>query len=240
MEFARALARDGMSCVLTARRADRLQALAAELESAFAVRTRVVPLDLSAHDGADQLVDAVRDLDIAVIVANAGYGLAGRFDRQDAGRLRDLIELNCTAPVVMITRLLPGLRARGRGAIIIVSSTAGHQPVPFNSVYSASKAFDLIFGEALWAEMQGSGIDVLVLQPGPTVTEFQTVAGETPHEGEPAAQVVGVALNALGDQPSVISGWFNWLRANAAVRLLPRSFVALVAGRVMAQWVREE
>jgi len=98
----------------------------------------------------------------------------------------------------------------------------------------------LIFGEALWAEMQGSGIDVLVLQPGPTVTEFQAVAGETPHEGEPAAQVVGVALNALGDQPSVISGWFNWLRANAAVRLMPRSLIALIAGRVMAQWVHEE
>jgi len=239
-EFARALARDGMSCVLTARRADRLQALSAELESAFAVRTRVVPVDLSAADGADRLVDAVADLDVAVVVANAGYGLAGRFERQDAGRLREMIQLNCTAPVVMVSRLLPRLRARGRGAIVVVSSTAGHQPVPFNTAYGATKAFDLMFGEALWAELQGSGIDVLVLQPGPTVTEFQAVAGETEHEGEPAAQVVGVALNALGDQPSVVSGWFNWLRANAAVRLLPRSLVALIAGRVMTQWVPEE
>lgn len=239
-EFARALARDGMSCVLTARRADRLAELATELESAFAVRTRVVPVDLSAPDGADRLVDAVADLDIGVVIANAGYGLAGRFAKQDVRRLRNMVQLNCSAPVVMINRLLPGLLARGRGAVIIVSSTAGHQPVPFNTVYSASKSFDLIFGEALWAELQGTGVDVLVLQPGPTVTEFQTVAGETPHEGEPAAQVVGVALNALGEQPSVISGWFNWARANAAVRLLPRSLVALIAGRVMAQWTPEE
>jgi hypothetical protein len=81
---------------------------------------------------------------------------------------------------------------------------------------------------------------VLVLQPGPTATEFQEVAGESPHVGEPAAQVVGIALNALGRQPSVVSGWGNWLRANAAVRLAPRSVVTLVAGRVMSQWVPEE
>jgi short-subunit dehydrogenase len=236
-EFARALARDGMSCVLTARRADRLESLAKELESAYAVKTRVIPVDLSAPGGAEQLVERVADLDVALVVANAGYGMAGRFDAHDAGRLQEMVHLNCVAPVVMISRLLPRLQDRGRGGIVVVSSTAGHQPVPFNAVYGATKAFDLVFGEALWAELQGSGIDVLVVQPGPTVTEFQAVAGETPHQGEPASQVVGVALNALGRQPSVISGWFNWLRANAAVRLVPRSLVALIAGRVMAQWV---
>ena len=238
-EFARALAREGVSCVLTARRAERLQALARELETTASVQTRIVPLDLSAPDAADRLVDAVADLDIAVVVANAGYGLAGRFEQQDVGRLREMVQLNCVAPVVTIGRLLPNLRARGRGAIIVVGSIAGHQPVPFNAVYSATKAFDLWFGEALWGELQGSGVDVLVLEPGPTETEFQQVAGESSHPGEPPAQVVGIALNALGAQPSVVSGWFNWLRANA-VRLAPRSIVALMAGRVMAQWTPGE
>lgn len=239
-EFARAMARDGMSCVLTARRADRLESLAGELQSAYAVRTRVVPVDLSEAEGANRLVDAVADLDLAVVVANAGYGIAGRFARQDPHRVQAMVQLNCTAPAVMISRLVPRLVARGRGAIIVVSSTAGHQSLPFNAAYAATKAFDLSIGEALWAELLGSGVDVLALQPGPTITEFQDVAGETPHEGEPASQVVGVALNALGHQPSVISGWFNWLRANAAVRLLPRSIVTLVAGRVMAQWAPED
>src|SRR4029453_7896552 len=82
-EFARALARDGMSIVLTARRADRLQALASELESTHGVKTRVVAVDLSSPEGAEQLVAAVSDLRIAVLVANAGYGLAGRFERHD-------------------------------------------------------------------------------------------------------------------------------------------------------------
>jgi len=239
-EFARALAREGMSCVLTARRRERLDTLARELGDAYGIDTRVVPLDLSAPDGAQRLVDAVADLDIALVIANAGYGLAGRFITQDSHRLQEMVQLNCTAPAVLASRLVPRLVARGRGGLIIVSSTAGHQPLPLNAVYSATKGFDLLLGEALWAELQGSGVDVLVLQPGPTATEFQEVAGESAHAGEPAAQVVGIALNALGRQPSVISGWVNWLRANAAVRLAPRALVALVAGRVMAQWVPEE
>ena len=239
-EFARALAREGMSCALTARRRERLDTLARELESAYGVETRVVPLDLSAPDGAERLVDAVADLDIGLVIANAGYGLAGRFITQDTRRLQEMIQLNCSAPVVLASRLMPRLLARGRGGLIIVSSVAGHQPLPLNAVYSATKGFDLLLGEALWAELQGTGIDVLVLQPGPTATEFQEVAGESPHVGEPAAQVVGIALNALGRQPSVVSGWGNWLLANAAVRLAPRSVVTLMAGRVMSQWVAEE
>ncbi|MGH7788052.1 MAG: SDR family NAD(P)-dependent oxidoreductase, partial [Candidatus Binatia bacterium] len=210
--------------------------LARELESAYGVATRVVPIDLAAADGATRLADAVADLPIAVVVANAGYGLAGHFESQPAERLRDMVQLNCVAPVILVRALLPGLQARGRGAIIVTGSVAGRQPVPFNAVYSATKAFDLAFGEAIWAELQGSGIDVLVIEPGPTVTEFQAVAGETPHDGEPPAQVVGVALNALGHQPSVISGWRNWLRASG-IRLAPRSLTALIAGRVMAVWV---
>jgi short-subunit dehydrogenase len=238
-EFARALARDGMSVVLTARRADRLAALARELESAYAVKTRTVAVDLAAPDGPDQLLAAVADLHIAVLVANAGFGMAGRFASHDTEQLRQMIALNCTAPVVLTSRLLGAMQATGRGAILIVSSTAGHQSLPFNAVYGATKALDLQFGEALWAELQGTGIDVLVVQPGPTATEFQAVARETPHEGEPPAQVVGIALNALGHQPSVISGWFNWLRAQT-IRLAPRSFVTLIAGRVMAQWAPDD
>jgi short-subunit dehydrogenase len=91
----------------------------------------------------------------------------------------------------------------------------------------------------LWAELQGTGVDVLVLEPGPTETEFQVVAGEAAHAGEPPADVVKVALEALGRQPSVISGWFNWLRANTP-RLAPRSLTALIAGEVMAKWTPPE
>ncbi len=238
-EFARALARDGVSCVLAARRESHLRNLGAELEQASGVQTRIVPVDLESLAGVEQLLNAVSDLEISILVNNAGFGYAGVVDKQDPNRLQAMVQLNCVAPLIVTRQLLPGMRARGRGAVIITGSIAGAQPVPLNAVYSATKAFDRYLGEALWAELHGTGVDVLVLEPGPTETEFQAVAGEAAHPGEPPAAVVEVALNALGRQPSVISGWLNWLRANS-VRLAPRSLVALIARGVMSQWTPAE
>ncbi len=231
--FARALARDGVSCVLVARREDRLRELAAELEKAHPVATRVVAVDLARPGGAEELVAAVEDLEIGLLVNNAGFGYAGRFDLQEPERLREMVELNCTAPVVLTSRLLPPMRSRGRGGVIFVGSVAGCQPLPLHALYSATKAFDNLLGEALWGELQGSGVDVCTLQPGSTESEFHGVAGELPHPGQPAEEVVETAFEALGRQPSVIPGWFNWVRAHAAMRLLPRSSLALAARRVV-------
>jgi hypothetical protein len=235
LEFARALARDGFSVVLSARREDRLRDVAAELEKAHAVSTRVVPIDLGATGGAEALAERAADLEIGVLVNNAGFGYAGSFERQDPARLQEMVELNCAAPVVLTARLLPGMRARGKGAVIVVGSAAGAQPLPLHAVYAATKAFDRFFGEALWAELRGSGIDVLVLEPGPTATEFQEVAGAIPHPGESPDRVVALALERLGRQPSVLYGWWNWLRGNAGARLLPRSLLVVLAQGVMAR-----
>jgi short-subunit dehydrogenase len=234
-DFARALSREGMSCVLTARREDRLGALAAELEQRYHVSTRVVAADLADPAGADRLIEAIKDLQIDVFINNAGFGYAGRFDKQDTQRLRAMVEVNCVAPVVLASRLVPAMRARGRGAMIVTGSIAGRQPLPRHALYAATKAFDLLFGEALWAELRGTGVDVLVLEPGATESEFQEVAGETREIGVPATDVVATALDALGEQPSVIHGWFNWLRANVATRLGPRSFVPLAAEQFVLQ-----
>jgi len=232
--FARALARGGVSVVLTARRRERLEALAGELEKQHAVQTRVVEADLARPDGPAQLLAAVADLPIAVLVNNAGFGYAGRFAGQDAQRLVAMVQLNCATPVALCAALLPAMCERGRGAVIFTGSVAGCQPLPLHALYSATKSFDNLLGEALWGELQGSGVDVLSLLPGSTESEFHGVAGELPHAGEPAEKVVEVALSALGYKPSAISGAFNWLRANAALRLLPRSVLALIAGRVVA------
>jgi short-subunit dehydrogenase len=233
-EFARALARQGMSCVLTARREERLRGLAGDLEQQHGVATRVVVADLGEASGCERVLEAITDLKVDLFVNNAGLGYAGRFDKQDTERLRALIQVNCVAPVVLASRLLPPMIERGRGAMIVTGSIAGRQPLPRHAIYSATKAFDLNFGEALWAELRGTGVDVLVLEPGPTESEFADVAGEIREVGEPSANVVGLALEALGRQPSVISGWYNWLRANA-IRLAPRSVVALLAERVILE-----
>ena len=223
--------------VLTARREERLRELASELEKAHRVSTRVVAADLADPSAAEQLTEAVRDLEIAILVNNAGFGYAGRFDKQEPERLREMVQLNCLAPVMLSAGLLPGMLARGRGAVVITGSAAGRQPLPFHGVYSATKAFDLLLGEALAVELRSQGVDVLVIEPGSTQTEFQQVAGEIAHNGEPADRVVLLALEALGQQPAVISGWFNWIRANIASRLLPRSLVAHLGKDYMAKRV---
>jgi len=91
----------------------------------------------------------------------------------------------------------------------------------------------MVLGESLYVELRDAGIDVLVLEPGSTETEFQEVAGEIPHSGQTAAEVVEVAMEALGEQPTVISGWMNWVRGMIPVRILPRSLIAYVARDVM-------
>jgi short-subunit dehydrogenase len=229
--FARALAREGVSVVLCARREDRLRALAAELEQASGVATRVIALDLAAAGAAARLADAVADLEIGTAVLNAGFGEIGRFDAADEARLVAMVELHCTAPLVLARRLVPPMRARGRGAVVFSGSLAAKQPMPFHATYAASKAFVELLGEALWAELRGAGVDVLVLEPGTTDTEFQRVAGEVVHAGESPERVVEVALDHLGAQPSVAVGWWPWLRGNLGMRVLPRSLLALATRR---------
>ncbi|MGB0619403.1 MAG: SDR family NAD(P)-dependent oxidoreductase [Myxococcota bacterium] len=238
--LARQIAADGMNVVLSARREDRLRSLAAELEREYEVETRIVVADLGEAGGAAGLAEAVADLDIGLLVNNAGLGYAGRFDLLDGERLRRLVTVNCEAPLVLTHALVQGMRERGRGGVLFTGSVAGRQPLPLHAVYAATKAFDAQLGEALWAELRASNIDVLVLEPGTVETEFQEVAGEIPHRGADADQVAALGLRSLGEQPSVIAGWFNWIRANAAYRLTTRPILALVAGHHMSKQTPEE
>ena len=233
--FARALARAGISVVLSARRKERLEELAGELEETFGVQTRVVAVDLASEEGPEALAEAVADVELGILVNNAGFGYSGRFDKLETKRLREMVSLNCTAPTVLTSLLVPGMVHRRRGAIVFTGSVAGRQPLPLHGTYSATKAFDLLLGESLFVELRAEGVDVLVLEPGSTETEFQEVAGEIAHAGERAEDVVEVALAALGGQPSVVSGWWNWVRATVASRFLPRPMVAYVARDVMAE-----
>ncbi len=227
--FAKACAREGMPVVLVARRKERLEELAAEIARAHEVETRVIELDLSAPDASARLADAVADLDVGVLVNNAGFGLQGRFEGQDLSRLEEMVRLNCTAPMAITHRLLPALRARGRAAVVIVGSAAGWQPLPGHGVYAATKAFDKLFGEALASELQGTGVDVLVVEPGTVETEFQTVSGQLEHAGATVDDVVDTALEALGRQPSVVVGWMNYLRALLATRVVSKPMLLRIA-----------
>jgi short-subunit dehydrogenase len=231
--FAKACAGEGLNCVLVARRTEQLETLAEALRSEYAVETRVLSIDLCEPGAANRLAAATTDLELGVLINNAGFGSQGRFEQLEVTRLEEMIQLNCTVPMSLTHQVLPGMRERGRGAIVVVGSAAGHQPLPLHGVYSATKAFDLFFGESLWAELRGSGIDVLVVEPGSVETEFQSVSGQIAHSGARPQEVVAATLAALGRQPSVIVGWGNWLRANFATRLATRPLVAYISRQVM-------
>jgi len=230
--FGRALAHAGQPIVLTARRGDRLAALADDLSRAYGVETRVVVADLATTAGVETLAREIADLPVGLAVLNAGFGAAGPFDTQARERLRDMVRLHCEAPVELIHRLLPGMKERGQGGVILTGSIAAHQGIPLHGLYAATKSFQLLLGEALHLELRDAGIDVLVLEPGVTDTEFQERAGERKLYGEPPSQVVEASLDALGHQAFLIPGWFDWLRANAAARLAPRGLATAVASDV--------
>jgi hypothetical protein len=234
--FARALAARGMDLVIVARRAERLETLAAELRTTHGVRAEAIAEDLVHADAASRLHAEVarRGVDVGLLVNNAGFGRFGPFADDDPEQAVRMVELNCRAPVALTYAFLPAMRARGRGGLIFVASTAAYQPTPWFAVYGATKAFDLMLAEALWVELRDTGIEVLALSPGFTPTEFQEVAGVR-EMGAPAVtsaeEVVETALGALGRKPSVIPGFLNKAAAVGA-KLGPRATVARTAGRV--------
>lgn len=236
----RQIATEGMNVVLSARREERLVGLAGELERDFGIQTRVVVADLAERAGMEALLAGVADLEIGLLVNNAGVGRVGRFDLVDLDRVRMLVALQCEAPVVLSHALVQGMRERGRGGILFTGSVAGHLPLPLHAVYAAAKAFELSLGEALWAELRASNIDVAVLEPGSTESEFHEVAGALAHPGERPEEVARRGLAALGQQPSVIVGWLDWLRINLATRLLTRPIVAQVAYAATAKRTPED
>ena len=235
-EFARQLAARKLSVVLVARRRERLATLAAELEQAHGVGVRVAARDLCEPGSAEAVAADVADLDVGLVVNNAGLGWKGAFVEQDPAAQRRMIELNCVAPVALTRALAPRLIARGRGGLIIVSSTGAFQGLPWSALYGATKGFDLLLGEALRVELRPHGVDVLTLAPGGTDTEGPMNTGvdpaKVPGKLMPVGPVVSAALAGLCRRGLVVPGASN-RAAGLAVRLVPRSVAASAAGRIL-------
>lgn len=179
LELARELAARGFSLALAARSEDKLAQVAAELSAAHRVRTEPIAVDLAALDGPARLAARLEASAIApeVLVNNAGVGMHGPFADADPVALEAMLRLNVTSLAVLTRLLLPGMRARGRGRILNVASTAGFVPGPFMAGYYASKAFVLSLSVALAEELRGSGVTVTALCPGPTASDFAERSG---------------------------------------------------------------
>jgi uncharacterized protein len=233
-QFARQLSARGWEVALVARRVDRLERLAGELPT----KAHVIPCDLAEDAGA--LAGRVAELgvEVGLLVNNAGFGTSGPFVQHDRSRDTEQIRVNCEAIVILAHAFLPAMVERGRGGIINVASTAGMQPLPYESVYAATKAFAVSFTDAIHTELRGSGVRVLAVNPGPVPTEWQQVAGYDAERvgvvpGQvPAEQVVSEALRAFDEgRRSVIPGrMMRWVMR--VTRPTPRAIQLRVAERI--------
>jgi short-subunit dehydrogenase len=178
--FARVLARNGFDLVLVARRADRLRALAQDLEEAFAVRTHVMPADLADPATPQRLFDELTaaDLHVDVLVNNDGYGMPGFLDKAAWDRHRDYLEVMAIAPVHLAYLAAPAMAERGFGRIINVGSVSGLLPPHAGgTLYYPVKSFLIKFSLAHGAELSSAGVHVTALCPGFTRTNFQQASG---------------------------------------------------------------
>ncbi len=239
-ELAKLYAQDGYGVVLVARSEDKLKALADELSSAYRVDAQVIAQDLSAPDAADVILAETesRGLTIDHLVNNAGFGSNGPFVEQDRARELRMIQVNCTALTALTHAFVPGMVARGGGAVLNIASTAGFQPGPFMAVYYATKSYVIHFSEALAVELEGSGVTVTAHCPGATATEF---AGEAGNDGSRLFQQGSVATAedvarhayeaAEAGRVVAIHGAMNKVMATS-IRFGPRSLVRAITGWV--------
>jgi len=220
-EFAQKLAGLGMNLVLAARRRERLLQRATTLEKEFPIKVRCLSVDLSTEDFMARILSETSDMEIGLLINNAGFANTGEFVANDRAREAELLHVNCRAPMLLSHAFGQEMKKRKKGGIIFVSSIAAFSAMPLWSHYAATKAYCLLLGEGIAHEFKQYGVDVLTVCPGATRSEFQTIAGvETPKAMAPG-KVVSSAISSLGKKTVVIPGWQNGLMASSN-RFLPR------------------
>jgi hypothetical protein len=184
-------------------------------------------LDVTAPDAGEVLTAATAGLDVGLVVNNAGGGRPGTFVDSPSEDQLDIIDLNFRAPAAITHAFLDRLRSREHSGIVFVSSIIGYGPAPYIGIYGASKAAIRQFGYALGRELQGDGVDVLVLSPGPTRTELaDELMGDKAEKAMDPARVVREALRGLGRKREVVPGLLNKAMVGTTSRLLPSAAAA--------------
>jgi short-subunit dehydrogenase len=233
MAFARRCAADGLNVVLAARSADRLRALGRELST---VDHRVVPVDLSNRNGAADLISATADLDIGLLISNAGNGKPGRFLEQDQEDLQRRLTLNTVTHLELAYAFGRRFIQRGGGAMVLVAALGAIHGLPNMAHESASKAYVLNLGEALHHELADSGVKVTVMLPGnvdtPIIDRFGVDRARLPISPIPAGKAVDQTIQALlAGRATIIPD----RRMRAAARLTPRSISIRMNGRMLGE-----
>lgn len=233
LEFAKICAQNKQNLILVARSKNQLETLAEELRKSHGIEVVVLPIDLSNPASPQQLYQETltRELSVNVLINNAGFGDHGIFAKSEWNKQQEMIQLNITALAELTHLFLPRMIANQNGKILNVASTAGFQPGPLMAVYYATKAFVLSFSEALAEELQGTGVSVTALCPGPTNSGFQKAANMdnialfkvlSPPSSREVAEYGFEALNQ--GQAVAIHGALNKLVVQS-LRFTPRKLV---------------
>lgn len=221
--LARELARRGAKLILTARRKDRLESLAAEF-AAQGVETRIVVADLNDPAAPQRIYDATQDLAVDILVNNAGLGQYGHFETGQPEQEFSMVRVNCEAVVRLSRLFVPRMIERRRGWVLVVASTASFQPLPYLATYAATKVFDRFFALGLAEELAQYGIKVAALCPGTTESEFFEVAGASIFRNrtlQSAEEVARLAIAALARGRRTIIPKASGRLTAFLVRLLP-------------------
>jgi len=241
-EYARQVAAHGLDLVLLDRDVEPLRATAEEIRSRHGVRINPVTVDLARPDLLEVLRPEIADREIGLLVYNAAIGTVAPFLDLTPAHCDTMIDVNCRGPVRLVQALAPAMARRGRGGIILMSSMSGNFGSTQLTIYAASKAFNLVFADALWAELRPHGVDVLAVQPGSTRTPgwlSSQRAGEDEMPAMEPADVVREALATLGVEPSVVPGEFNRQGA-AMLASLPRRQAIELVSEITAKLVRND
>lgn len=215
--FAEGLARRGVNVVLLARRKAVLETVATDIENLTGVQTRTLAIDLAADDAVTRIAGTTRDLEIGFLAYCAGADpLYTPFLDSPLAAAEAMVQRNCVTPMRLCHHFAGPMAARGRGGIVLFGSGAGFAGAPNMVAYGASKAFDMVFAEALWAELHAKGVDVVGLILGKTDTPalralehsrgLLASTQATPTDAATAEEVVAEAFERLGDGPTVLVG----------------------------------
>jgi short-subunit dehydrogenase len=235
--FAQRLAAQGLNLVLVARRKEKLDSLGEELSSKYGIETRSIGVDLGDPDFMQAIDQNTADLEIGLLVNNAGFTNSGDFLDNSLDRELLLVNVNVRATMMLAHHFGQLMRDRKRGGIIFSASIAGFAAIPFWANYSASKSYDLILAEALAEELKPHNVDVLALCPGATHTEFSTYSGFfSPMMAMQPDRVVDQALAKLGNRHTTVVGILNFLTVSV-FRFVPRRVASYFAGRVIRDMV---
>ena len=238
--FAEELAERGFDLVVTARRLDRLEELAGRLGQQHGVSVTPYQCDLADPGAPGELASFTGGMDVGLLISNAGFGLRrAPHEDHDAAVLTELLMVNCHAPLALANLFIPRLRARGAGGIIFTSSVEGSLGGPYSAAYSASKSMVTTLGASLWGELTGSGVDVLTLCPGKTVSEAAVKQGFDPSindDAAPAREVAAAALDRIADGPSWVSSE-PYAAMIERLPALPRPDMLLASATAMRQHI---